>query len=444
MRINGFSIKMNSERSYSSADVSVEKREMLAGRPLYSKGDRVSISRESAARIINESGFSSSSKSVVRRRDADPALDAKPAIEILTKALTGKDISITNFFSKSSTVRNASRSNEDQQESIMSITRSFVHKEKETVSVTSSGTIKTNDGMEISFDLLLQMERGLMKEGSEVTIGDSRLLTDPLVINFSGAPPQLSDSVFSFDIDSDGITDNVRGLAKGTGFLAMDRNKDGEINNGTELFGPSSGNGFGELSALDGNADGWIDEDDEAFSDLVIWSDDKETGEKRLMSLGEAGIGAIFTGYTDSEFALKGKEGQTEGMMRRTGLYVKESGEVQNIFQVDLAKETPEANKTIPSPDTPRRQTGGPSEGAAEARATYLKEIREKLRELKDNMKKSLTPNTDTTSPRDELLEKIQKRLEDLMKFFDEKTREIKNSNNKSRNDANLKLSILA
>lgn len=440
MKINGFSIKMNSERSYSSSDVSVEKREMLTGPPLSSKGDRVSISRESAARIINESGFSSSSKSVVRRRDAEPALAAKPAIEIMTKALTGKDISITNIFSKSSTERSSSRLNTDQQESIMSITRSFVHKEKETVSVTSSGTIKTNDGMEISFDLLLQMERGLMKEGSEVTIGDSRLLTDPLVINFSGAPPQLSDSIFSFDIDSDGITDKVRGLSKGTGFLAMDRNKDGEINNGTELFGPSSGNGFGELSALDGNADGWIDEDDEAFSDLMIWSHDEETGSKSLMTLSEAGIGAIFTGYTDSEFSLKGKEGQTEGMMRRTGLFVKESGEVQNIFQVDLAKETPEASKTIPSIGTPARQ----AEGTSEARATYLKEIREKLREMKDNMKKSLAANTDSASPRDELLEKIQKRLEDLMKFFDEKTRELKGSNNKSRNDSNLKLSILA
>lgn len=441
MKITGFSINMGAERTYTSMESSFSKRETFVN-PLtsvtgLSSGDRVSISREKASKILNESGFRANSKTIVKRKNTDAVESAKPAIEIMTKALTGRNITLTNLYTKSVEERSSNlpiqRSQQDlQQESIMRISTSYIHKERESISIASSGTIKTQDGMEISFNLLLEMQRGLVREEQEVTIGDARLLTDPLVINLSGGAPELSESLFSFDIDSDGAKDKIHSLGKGTGFLAFDRNGDGQINNGTELFGPSSGNGFSDLSALDQNNDGWIDENDDAFSKLVIWTRD-ENGESKLTDLESAGIGAIFTGSADSEFSLTGKDGQTDGMMRKTGIYVKNSGEVQNIFQMDLAKEMPETSQQSTSTARAGGREQNPIDRIAAARAEMLNDAREKLGKMKENMKKSLVQKDDSISgsAKDELMEKIQKRLEDLMKFFDAKLKETRTSSKK-------------
>ena len=55
-------------------------------------------------------------------------------------------------------------------------------------------------------------------------------------------------------------------------FLALDLNGDGRINNGSELFGALSGNGFADLAQYDSDANGWIDENDEIFQRLKVWS----------------------------------------------------------------------------------------------------------------------------------------------------------------------------
>ena len=54
--------------------------------------------------------------------------------------------------------------------------------------------------------------------------------------------------------------DEINKLAAGQGFLALDKNEDGEINDGGELFGTRSGDGFGELAVFDEDCNGWIDE----------------------------------------------------------------------------------------------------------------------------------------------------------------------------------------
>ena len=99
---------------------------------------------------------------------------------------------------------------------------------------------------------------------------------DPLVINFNGSAAQLTSTKFSFDIDTDGTTENISFAAPGSGFLALDKNHDGKINDGSELFGPASGNGFKELAAYDQDGNQWIDENDAVFSRLKVWSKDGE------------------------------------------------------------------------------------------------------------------------------------------------------------------------
>lgn len=63
----------------------------------------------------------------------------------------------------------------------------------------------------------------------------------------------LTERDFAFDIDLDGHADQIAFVGTGSGFLALDRNGDGEINDGSELFGPESGDGFAELAAYDLN-----------------------------------------------------------------------------------------------------------------------------------------------------------------------------------------------
>ena len=84
-------------------------------------------------------------------------------------------------------------------------------------------------------------------------------MCDPLVINLDGNIAELSDQTFLFDLDGDGEMDEISELSAKSGFLALDKNGDGTINDGTELFGTRSGNGFQDLSAYDTDHNGFID-----------------------------------------------------------------------------------------------------------------------------------------------------------------------------------------
>ena len=67
------------------------------------------------------------------------------------------------------------------------------------------------------------------------------------------------------------------------------------INDGNELFGTKSGDGFKDLAKYDKDRNGWIDEADDIFDDLRIWTKD-EQGNDKLLTLKEAGVGAIYLG----------------------------------------------------------------------------------------------------------------------------------------------------
>jgi len=95
---------------------------------------------------------------------------------------------------------------------------------------------------------------------------------DPLVLNFEGNRAELTGAKFAFDLDQDGEQEHISFVGSGSGILVLDRNKDGIVNDGSELFGPSTGNGFNELASLDGDENGWIDENDAAYQDLSVWT----------------------------------------------------------------------------------------------------------------------------------------------------------------------------
>ncbi len=150
--------------------------------------------------------------------------------------------------------------------------------ESENLTVDASGIIKTKDGKEIKFAVTLEMNRNYEShEYVNFRAGDA--LIDPLVINFSGSAAELTDTKYSFDLNADGKDDNISFVTSGRGLLVLDKNYDGIINNGSELFGPTTGNGFNELADYDSDENGWIDENDFAYQRLKIWTKDADGNE---------------------------------------------------------------------------------------------------------------------------------------------------------------------
>ena len=165
-------------------------------------------------------------------------------------------------------------------------------------------------------------------------VGQEEVFTDPLVINLDTDAAALSDVSFYFDLDCDGEKEEISGLDSASGFLALDKNGDGKINDGSELFGAKTGDGFAELARYDQDGNGWIDENDEIFSKLRVWVQCGD-GEGKLLSLAEADVGAIFLGKQATQFTLANSKGDENAMVRSTGVYLKEStglaGTVQHV-----------------------------------------------------------------------------------------------------------------
>lgn len=210
------------------------------------------------------------------------------------------------------------------------------HTESEAFSFDAKGVVKTSDGREIDININVGMSRTFASYTSSYVSLDALSYLDPLVINLDNAPAGLSDMKFFFDLDSDGVEEEISSLTSGSGYLALDKNGDGKINDGSELFGTKSGDGYKDLAKYDLDGNGWIDENDEVFDSLKIWVKDN-LGNDCLYSLKDKGVGAIFLGNADTGMALRSEDGEgVNGYIRKTGIFLYESGEVGTTQHVDL------------------------------------------------------------------------------------------------------------
>ncbi|MDD6811069.1 MAG: hypothetical protein PUD93_04275 [Lachnospiraceae bacterium] len=218
------------------------------------------------------------------------------------------------------------------------VTQLYYHSESETTSFSTNGVVKTADGREITFGLELEMSRSFTqyyKENYSYTVSE---YADPLVINLDSNIAELSDQKFFFDLDCDGEKEEISTLKSGSGYLALDLNQDGVINDGGELFGAKSGNGFADLAKYDADGNGWIDENDSIWEKLLIWTKDEEGNDKQY-HLSEAGVGAICLNSAETEYALNsGKDNHNNGVIRRTGIFLYENGNVGTLQHLDLAQ----------------------------------------------------------------------------------------------------------
>lgn len=141
----------------------------------------------------------------------------------------------------------------------------------------------------------------------------------PLLLDLNDDGFELSSSTdgIYFDLDGDGTPERLSWTLPGTddGWLALDRNGNGVIDDGTELFGNFSPqtesdapNGYRALSVFDdpshgGNGNQRIDPGDEIYGQLCIWVDadaDGACSPQELTSLTDFGVRWIQTRYRRS------------------------------------------------------------------------------------------------------------------------------------------------
>ena len=179
--------------------------------------------------------------------------------------------------------------------------------------------------------------------------GKKYYVYDPLALDLDGngirtvAANQFSGSLF--DHDGDGIRTASGWVGKEDGLLVYDRNGDGIINNGSELFGDATrlqnggtaAHGFAALADLDNNGDGKIDAADKAFSSLRVWRDLNQDGisqEGELLTLEQAKVRSLSTSFRNTNRSLG--DGNT---LAQDGSYTTTDGQTRQMGDLLLAND---------------------------------------------------------------------------------------------------------
>jgi len=168
-----------------------------------------------------------------------------------------------------------------------------------------------------------------------------------------------------FDHDGDGAREATGWFAADDGLLVLDRNGNGKIDNGSELFGDNTilangetaAHGYAALADLDNNEDGIIDDSDARYADLKVWRDLNQDGVSQsdeLFSLAEVGVATIETSFLETNIEQNGNE------IIATGQYTKTDGSTGETADANLAtsnfftsiissEEIPEAIMILPN-----------------------------------------------------------------------------------------------
>lgn len=181
---------------------------------------------------------------------------------------------------------------------------------------------------------------------------------DPLVLDLDGdgletiGPDDPANTVY-FDMKGTGIPQRTGWVLPDDAFLALDRNGNGFIDNGTELFGDSTPLAFGQeeggtavdgfdaLRQEDSNRDGWVDAGDANFGALRLWRDLNQNGISEpgeLKTLAEAGVAGVRVINTGNQQVLdNGNRIADLGVFRWADGRSGTAGVVGNAADIDLA-----------------------------------------------------------------------------------------------------------
>jgi len=289
-------------------------------------------------------GKDSDSEDIVR----DKKMATLKLLESMLSKLRGKDVKLDRSFldleiggkngAQGKPIEgkrnNGLRINNQLNNMNIEFTHREVYEEKQEISFSSVGSVTTSDGRSIDFKLDFNMVRQTRQEFVlNINTGQKQKQIDPLVVAFGASAPSLSQMKHDFDLDSDGKTESISMPTSGSGFLAYDKNGNGVIDDGSELFGPQNGDGFEALRVYDSDNNGWIDEADDVFSKLSILTTDG--ADKTLFKITDVGIGAIYLNAVDTEFDMV-SGGDNQGTMKNSSVFLREDGTAGTLHHMDI------------------------------------------------------------------------------------------------------------
>ncbi|SMB32239.1 Putative calcium-binding protein (fragment) [Sterolibacterium denitrificans] len=170
---------------------------------------------------------------------------------------------------------------------------------------------------------------------------------DPLALDLDGDGLETvgitANQQIRFDHDGDGVRTGTGWVKGDDALLVLDRNGNGIIDSGSELFGvdtilsngQKAANGFAALADLDSNLDGIFSADDDQFANVRLWRDLNQDGISdagELISLAEAGIASINLASTSANTNLAGGN-----ILTATGTYTRTDGTTGTVGDLNLA-----------------------------------------------------------------------------------------------------------
>jgi len=176
-----------------------------------------------------------------------------------------------------------------------------------TVISTGSGTITINNFSDGDLGISLTSTEEIDKKEITKEVFLEEDFCSPLALDLNGngnSSTRLNESSVYFDMDGDGFKERTAWIENGDGLLVLDKNANGTIDNGTELFGNftaladgnSADDGFSALLQHDENRDGKIDQNDAIYNQLNVWVDENSDGitdAGELKGLAEAGVASV-------------------------------------------------------------------------------------------------------------------------------------------------------
>jgi hypothetical protein len=173
-------------------------------------------------------------------------------------------------------------------------------------------TIEMEDGQTTAeFITDVWNNRGVLATKLQSFFFHAKSARTPLVLDLDGDGIETTavNTGTTFDHNSDGFAEDTGWVKGDDGLLVFDRNNNGVIDNGTELFGNNTvmsngqkaGGGFQALADLDSNKDGKIDLSDTQFANLKVWQDANQDGYSavsEMKTLSDVGINSISLAYT--------------------------------------------------------------------------------------------------------------------------------------------------
>ena len=184
--------------------------------------------------------------------------------------------------------------------------------------------------------------------------------TSPLIVDLDGDGVETvsTNNGIHFDHDGNGFAENTGWVGKDDGLLVRDLNNNGQIDNGSELFGSNTllsnnqkaANGFEALKDLDSNGDNIFNNQDTAWNEVKVWKDANGNGvvdEGELLTMEQAGI----TGF-DLNYQSQSRDDANGNAHLQTSTITKADGTTADItdvwFKTDTANSVDTTHITIP------------------------------------------------------------------------------------------------